>query len=176
LSEGAIAILDELREDAKIGKNKHFNASDRKLKYHYYCGVPVVLINIFIGTVIVSLLLEDQPPSWAGELTMVLAFTAASLSALQTLFNFHKVAEGHRTIGNRYLDLSRKCKHYIRKQQDIELPTDELWQKAENLRKEYSEINAEAEAFPTNKKDLNMAKNAKEITPFINPFAKNEQS
>ena len=51
---GAIEALNELREDARLCKNRHFSAGDRKLKYHVYCGIPVMVMTIFTGTVLVN--------------------------------------------------------------------------------------------------------------------------
>ena len=166
--DGALTILDELRNDAKLGKNKHFYASERKLKYHYYCGIPVVIINVFIGTVVVAILSEQNQPVWSPAFASILSFIAASLSTLQTLFNFHKIAEGHRSIANRYLHISRKCKLLIKKHQDMPLEADTLWSEVESIQKEYSEINFDSEAFPTTKVDLKVARGAVEVTPFTN--------
>lgn len=173
MANGALTLLEELRGDAKLGKNKHFNASERKLKYHFYCGVPVVLINVFIGTVIIFLLSARGDSWWVSLVAAVLAFAAASLSALQTLFNFHKVSEGHRAIGNRYLNVSRRCKKTLQMHQDRAYDIDALWAVVGEIESEYKEINSEAESFPTNLKDLAVAKKAKEITPFANPFGEN---
>lgn len=164
-TSGAIKLIDELRTDAKIGKSKHFNASRRKIGLHNWVGIPVIVINVFIGTVIVALL-SDENKSLA-IFSAVLAFIAASLSALQTFFNFHKAAEGHGSVGNRYLKISRHCKKLLRKHQDIPFSSEALWAEVEAIQNEYLEINIEAEAFPTTDKDLKNAKEAKEITPFV---------
>lgn len=173
---GAISLLDELRTDAKLGKSKHFNASRRKMGLHNWVGIPVVLINVFIGTVIVALLSDGTANKWVSIGSAILAFAAASLSALQTFFNFHKAAEGHSSVGNRYLGISRQCKKIIRKHQDIPYTAENLWKEAEIIQSEYLAINTEAEAFPTNDKDLSKARTAQEITPFTLEKPKAEQS
>ncbi|EKO5201141.1 SLATT domain-containing protein, partial [Vibrio vulnificus] len=99
-------------------------------------------------------------------LSTILAFGAASMSALQTFFNFHKAAEGHSQVGNRYLKISRNCKKLLRKHQDIPFTADKLWEEVEVIQNEYLEINVEAEAFPTSDRDLKRAKSAQEVTPF----------
>ncbi|BBB30214.1 SLATT domain-containing protein [Neptunomonas japonica] len=165
--DGAINLLDELRTDAKLGKDKHFNASRRKMKLHNWVGIPVIVINVLIGTVIVSLLSDGTADQWIGISSAVLAFMAASLSALQTFFNFHKAAEGHSSVGNRYLKISRNCKKVLRKHQDIPFSPEDLWKQAEAIQSEYLEINTESEAFPTSDGDLNKARSAKEVTPFV---------
>ena len=164
--DGAIQLIDELRTDAKLGKGKHFNASRRKINLHNWVGIPVILINVFIGTVIISLLLDGNENKNFAILSTILAFTAASLSTMQTFFNFHKAAEGHSSVGNRYLKISRNCKKLLRKHQDIPFSPENLWLETETIQNEYLEINIEAEAFPTSNKDLQSASRAKEVTPF----------
>tara|TARA_R110001592_G_scaffold238577_1_gene498352 strand:+ start:197 stop:736 length:540 start_codon:yes stop_codon:yes gene_type:complete len=166
-TDGAIKLIDELRTDAKLGKSKHFNASRRKIGLHNWVGIPVILINVFIGTVIVALLSDGDGNKNLAILSTILAFTAASLSAMQTFFNFHKAAEGHSSVGNRYLKISRNCKKLLRKHQDIPFSPEGLWHEAETIQNEYLEINIEAEAFPTSDKDLKSARGAQEVTPFV---------
>lgn len=209
-TEGALAAVEELRVDSKIGKSKHFNASDRKLFWHRICGVPVILANLFVGIVLVSLQgqggsqspaeikslapisspkqgsdpkLEltsasrpaDSPQVFKSQavalLSILLAFGAASLSAVQTFFNFHKASEGHRAIGNRYTHVSRKCKAIQQRHRDIPYSSQEIWHEYNNLYDEYHQINTEAEAFPTNTKDLKQAKTVNRISPYMNPHS-----
>lgn len=53
--DGDLALIEELRIDAKLGKGKHFAASDRKLLWHRLCGIPVALANLFVGIVLLNL-------------------------------------------------------------------------------------------------------------------------
>ena len=55
----------------------------------------------------------------------------------------------------------------LRKHQDMPFTPDALWAEAEEIQKEYLEINIEAEAFPTTDKDLSNARVAQEVTPFL---------
>jgi len=116
------------------------------------------------------------PPLFANEylslLSIFLAFGAASLSGIQTFFNFHKAAEGHRAVANRYLHISRQCKTLQQKHRDLPFTPDVLWSDYEKLYGEYNQINIEAEAFPTSSSDLAKAKKAQEISPYENPHAK----
>jgi hypothetical protein len=224
-SIGALTAIDELRIDSKIGKSKHFNASDRKLFWHRFYGVPVIVANLFVGIVLVSLqgakapsiapspraskvivpdenqgnsktlvqsigsqisdtptapsqkiIVEQQLP-WSsnnllGLFSIFLAFAAASLSAIQTFFNFHKASEGHRAIGNRYVHISRQCKGLQQKHRDVPFSPESLWAEYEKLYAEYHQINTEAETFPTNSSDLKKAKGAAEISPYKAPLGK----
>lgn len=166
MNDGAIEALDELRKDSRLCKNRHFAASDRKRRYHIYCGIPVIVMTVFTGTVLVNYLSKDNPPSWAVPLTTILAFLAATLSSLQTFFNFHKAAEGHRAVANRYQDISRRSKHLINKHNDIELNPKSVWNMIDEIRQDYAKINQEAEAFPTCDRDLEFARKRVSLTPF----------
>ncbi|WP_148714523.1 SLATT domain-containing protein [Chitinolyticbacter meiyuanensis] len=178
---GALAALEELRRDARICKGRHFAAADRKLTLHRWCGVPVILANLFVGIVLVNL--QGGNINLSGELdpaslalggravdalsliSTLLAFCAASLSAVQTFFNFHKTAEGHRAIGNRYIDIARRAKNLLQKQADLPEDVGALWENYTALYEEYRRINVEAEAFPTSHRDLQLALAAPELTP-----------
>jgi len=163
-SSGGVPALRELYEDAKIGKNKHFSAGDRHLRYHFLVGVPLVLLNVGIGSMLVKL--ADWPASgWVKQSVAVAAFIAACLGAVQTLFNFNKSAEGHRGIANRYLRISRRCKHLFLQNRDLPLVPEELWRNIGRLRKAYERVNEDAEAFPTRAADLTNALRAESITP-----------
>lgn len=197
---GALAAIEELRIDSKIGKSKHFNASDRKMLWHRVFGVPVILANLFVGIVLVNLqgapnpthelpatntISQSTPNSTdhaistdkhehsttdiLGIISIFLAFGAASLSGIQTFFNFYKAAEGHRAIGNRYVHISRQCKALQQKHRDIPYTPQSLWDEYQKLYTEYNQTNTEAESFTTSASDLEKAKTATEISPYKPP-------
>lgn len=199
--DGALALIEELRVDAKLGKGKHFAASDRKLLWHRLCGVPVILANLFVGIVLLNLQGQASPaaatasvpaisasaPTTAYDatatgalraflssdalalLSVVLAFSAASLSGVQTFFNFYKSFEGHRAIGNRYTHLSRQCKALQQKHRDIPFDASALWERYEKLIAEYNQINIDGEAFPTSSSDLKKARSGPVLSPYKSP-------
>ena len=164
--DGALIILEELRLDSKIGKSKHFSASDRQKKYHNLIGIPAICFNIFIGTVLIAFLTSEYNNTILSIVAACLSFLSAVLGAVQTFFNFSKNSEGHRSIGNRYLEVSRNCKMLIMKHEDKPFTSEDLWGEVINLQKVYLLINQEAEAFPTSEKDLKKARSSVEITPF----------
>lgn len=166
MNKGARKALGELREDARLCKNRHFAAAERKHQHHVYCGLPVMIMTVFTGTVLVTLLSSDEPPLWATVTATVLAFLSATFSGLQTFFNFHKSAEGHRSIANRYQEIARRCKHLIQQEEDVALAPEVMWNLIEEIRQEYATINEEAEAFPTSRGDFEKAKTKLSVTPF----------
>lgn len=118
---------------------------------------------------------QPKSPLLANEylslLSILLAFGAASLSGVQTFFNFHKASEGHRAIGNRYTHVSRQCKVLQQRHRDIPFLAKDLWEEYAKVYSEYNQINTEAEAFPTGASDLKAAKKTVEISPYKNPHA-----
>jgi hypothetical protein len=201
---GALALIEELRLDAKLGKGKHFAASDRKLLWHRLCGIPVILANLFVGIVLLNLQGQATPlpvptaniaassisapaslppvPEKSGVrallssdalalLSVVLAFSAASLSGVQTFFNFYKSFEGHRAIGNRYTHLSRQCKSLQQRHQDMPFEPAALWEQYDKLLAEYNQINIDGEQFPTSGSDLKKARSGPQLSPYNVPAA-----
>lgn len=149
-----LSFLDQLVHDSRIGKNKHFTAAERAKWSHYWLGVPAVIINVALGSVFVSSVLAPETQRWAFPL---LAFIAASLGTIQTLFNFAKASEGHRSIGNRYLAIARKALLVRSTYLDGIVTADELCSATRSLLEEYSRTNSEAESFPTLERDYRRA-------------------
>lgn len=148
--------IERLRKHAFLGKHKHFRAANRCKKRHASLGVPAVLINLIIGSILFSIITEDAP-EFAKYSGAVLALIAACLSAIQTYFNFQKSSDGHRAIGNRYIAIERKCEHLMALYCDELISLTELGTEMEKLEATYQEINQEGEAFPTNQKDYSFA-------------------
>jgi hypothetical protein len=149
--------LEKLRENSHLGKHKHFAAADRCRHYNTYLGIPVIITNVLLGSLLFVTLSEQipKPMKWIGAF---LALIAAILSSLQTFFNFQKSFESHRRIANQYLDVARKCEHLIASFQDNLIDLSELSQGMEDLNVVYNKVNNIAEAFPTNNFDLHKAR------------------
>lgn len=65
------AVLDRVEElcrNCNLGKYRHFNASSRAKRLNDYLGLPVVAINIILGSVFFIALSQDLPSitKWAG--------------------------------------------------------------------------------------------------------------
>jgi len=154
-----MATLDEkimrIKVDCLYGKKKHFNAADRQESYHFWLGIPLIIINIVTGTVLFYLLTEDN---YFGlkMLPIHLAFLAALLSGFQTYFNFNKKVEGHRRIGNRYLSVYKSCDRLQAYIAEKHIDNQTLIDKLESIAKEIDDINKEAEQFPTSKRDYKL--------------------
>jgi len=146
-----------IKIDCLYGKKKHFNAADRKEGYHYWIGVPLIIINILTATVL-FFVLTDGAKDWIKFIPLFLAFFASFLSGFQTYFNFNKQTEGHRRIANRYLALMKKADRLQGYLKDGLLQKDEVVKQFEAIGIEADEINKDAEQFPASQKDYDKAK------------------
>ncbi len=141
-------LLEELARNASISRYRHFMSAGRHNSLNSWIGVPVVLINIALGSIFFAALSEDIP-SYAKWISAGLALTAALLSGIQTFFNFTKMFEGHRRLGNRYLELVREIEGLLASFHDGIMQMDELSARIEAVNKSYIRINHDSEDFPT---------------------------
>ena len=155
--DSVLQEIEKLRVDVTYEKKKHFNAGDRKEKYHYWMGVPVVVINVLLGSFLAGVLSESSP-LWAKRLTATGALIAAGLSAVSTFFNLRKDVEGHRRIGNRYLELSRECDRVLAKYKDGFVNGNRLIECLDRLSERRYRVDRDSESYSTSKADYEEAK------------------
>ncbi len=141
-----ISVIEKLRWNSHLGKHSHFYASQKGRHLHILCGIPIVVINLALGSVFFALLGAELPDwsKWAGA---ILALSAAMLGGVQTFFNFKKSYEGHREIGNEYLAVARECERLIALYFDGILDLAHLSNEIGNLNRQYSTINQRAEEY-----------------------------
>ncbi|MFA0811823.1 SLATT domain-containing protein [Microbulbifer epialgicus] len=141
-----VEVLDKLRWNAHLCKHSHFRASMKGRNLHVLCGVPIVVVNLFLGSLFFSLI-NAELPDWTKWTGAALALMAALLGGIQTFFNFKKNYEGHRQVGNEYLAIARECERLIALYFDRILDLEHLSNKVSELNTRYSEINQRAEEF-----------------------------
>ncbi len=155
--ENITEILKKIKADAAFGKKKHFNAAERKQFYHYWIGVPLVVVNLIMGTTLFITLTENAQ-GWVKYIPVVLAFVAALLGGLQTYFNYNKKVEGHLRTGNDYLAVMKKCGRLQGYISENLIVREKIIDLIEELGEEMSRINKSAESYTTSKKDYVKAK------------------
>lgn len=148
--------IRKIRVDSTIEKKKHFNASDRKETYHYWLGIPVVVINVFLGSFMMGIL-SAESPTWAKWGTAVAALLAACLSGVSTFLNVRKDVEGHRRVGNRYLEIARDCDITLSKYEDDIIDKKELARLLDRIKKRRSLVNRDAANYSTSRRDYEKA-------------------
>ncbi|PJZ69235.1 hypothetical protein CH373_14625 [Leptospira perolatii] len=149
-------LLFELYRNCYIGKHRHFLAANRARMYGNFIGTPVILINVALGSVLFVSTTAKLPEftNWIGGL---LALVAALGAALQTYYNFDRVFEGHRKVGNDYLEIERECQLVYCSYQDGLMTLQRLTERLEDLQKRYNDINRQAEHLPTSNSDYKKA-------------------
>jgi hypothetical protein len=148
--------IEELRKNSRLNKHQHFSAAERAQKHNTLSGVPVVITNVFLGSLL-FVSLSEQVPDLTVWISGFLALGAAFCSALQTFFNFEKLIEGHRRIANRYLQVQRTCEITKSEYLDKAIDKSNLCQKYREVLLEYNLINSDAEAYPTGNSDYKRA-------------------
>ena len=147
-----VEVLDKLRWNAHLGKHKHFAAAGQGKKLHIWFGVPVIVINVVLGSALFTSLGAQSIPEivkWAGA---GFALLAALLGALQTFFNFEKQHVEHRAVGNEYLSVARECERILALHFDNLMQLEELSKCIERINIEYGKTNQRSEALPSSKK------------------------
>ncbi len=146
----------KLRVDALYGKKKHFNAAERKDKLRLWLNLPVIVINIALGSLLFSILQAESPLvfKWTAA---VLLFLAATLTGVSTFFDHAKQVEGHRRVGNKYIAVVKGCDRLIAYYQDGLVQETEVKTRLEELATAADDANREAEAFSTSPADYKKA-------------------
>ena len=151
-----IEQIKKLRVDALYGKKKHFNAADRKYRYRLWVTMPVIIINVLIGSTLFSIL-QESSPYYVKVSLAILSIFAAILTGLSAFLDFAKQVEGHRRVGNKYLAVVKGCERLIACYKDNLMKPEEIVKKLEQIACDCDEANKEAEAFNINDKDYKRA-------------------
>lgn len=88
--------LGRIEEDCIYSAKSHFNASDRWSSYHYWLGVPSVVLSIVAGATI---------PTKASWVATIASIGAAVLTSLITFLKPSETAAQHKSSGDQYLGL-----------------------------------------------------------------------
>src|SRR5688500_11948724 len=88
--------LRRLEEDCTFSGKAHFNASRRWSHYHYWLGVPSVVLSAAAG----AAFFKDYP-----EIGGAMASAVAILTALSTFLKPSDRSAAHKTSGDQYLAL-----------------------------------------------------------------------
>ncbi|TBN06357.1 SLATT domain-containing protein [Hyunsoonleella flava] len=149
--------IKKIKTDALYGKKKHFNAADKKEKWHYSIGIPLIIVNILSSSILFYIITEDAV-DWLKYVPLVLGLITALLTGFQTFLNLQKKVEGHRRVGNRYLGVYKKCDIILAYIADDVITQNSLIETIENVTLAIEDINKEAESFPTSQSDYIKAK------------------
>ena len=157
-NENTLQRIRELRVDALYEKKKHYNAADRKAKYNLWFGIPNLVANVIVSSVLFALLAYRGSFApimiWIGA---ILSLITGILGGLQTFFKYPKVVEGHRAIASRFLAIAKECRRIEAYILDEQMDPQALHEQLERLGRTYDDVVKDATPFLTNKKDYNLA-------------------
>ena len=154
--EQILLAIQKIKIDAAYGKKKHFNAADRKEKYHHNIGITLIVINV-VAVSALFYIVTSIGDKCATFIVLFLNLFAVVLSWLQTYFNFQKVVQGHRRIGNKYLSAMKKCVRLQAYLIDNVMKHEDVMQSVNELAEQVDQCNQEAEEYPTNGVDYKQA-------------------
>ena len=88
--------LERIEEDCIHSGKSHFNAHERWSGYHYWLGIPAVILSSIAGLAF----FKDYP-----EIGGAIASVVAVLTALSTFLKPYERAASHKSSGDQYLSL-----------------------------------------------------------------------
>ena len=151
-----VTVLEKLRKNSHLGKHKHFAAADRNKRYDYIFTISIILINFSIAIAHMGSIGKEME-KWITYSISIASVLAVLMAGFEFRFNFSKIFETHRRIGNKYLKLARECEQEIALYQDGRINDQQFQHVTEELNKRYNDINEDAESFPTNQSDYKKA-------------------
>lgn len=155
--EQILLAIQKIKIDAAYGKKKHFNAADRKEKYHHRINVTLIVVNVFAVSAFFYVVVGTVE-KLVTTIALSINFFAVVLSWLQTYFNYQKIIQGHRRVGNKYLSAMKKCGRLQIYLNSNIMKDEDIRKSVEYLGEEVGQINQEAEEYPTNGADYEIAR------------------
>ena len=152
-----VVVLDKIRCRSGIQKYVHFSAADRSQRLRDWLSVPVVVINLVLGSTFFVFVGREMPPEakWIGAIA---ALVAAVLGGIQTYFNLKKANDLHRSVANRYLAISRECEVLIAQHRDGLVDLHKVSERLLPINSEYQKVSKDAESVPTTSADYILGK------------------
>ena len=132
----ARVLLEKWNEKAKLSRDLHYVASVRLRRWHYWVGIPTIILSASVSTAVFATVEQGPFASHARVMVGVVSVAAAVLAALQTFFRFHERAELHRAAAVGHDSLSRQIEQTLAE----ETTAHELSSAIELIRKRMDEL------------------------------------
>jgi len=150
--------IANLELDAKIGKDRHFTAADRKDNERRILGwvaVAGTAITASQATEVVFEILDIKPYQafFQSSIALLVSLCTARLGFL----GLEKQVTQHRYVGNMYIQVGRKARNLINRLNGGEA-YEVIHQEFQALLENYLQINREGESCPTSDSDSKKAK------------------
>lgn len=156
IPQQTLTRIKQIRALALFGKKKHYNAADRKQRYHDRLGVAVITINVVLGSGLVAMLGAQTADAvkWSGA---ALSLVAALCAAYQKFFGLQQAITGHRRVAGCYLELADEAQNLLASFCDGMVSDVQLGKSRDALQKKLTRLNTEAHSFSTSLSDYAQA-------------------
>ena len=134
--------LERIEEDCIHSGKSHFNAHERWSRFHYWLGIPSVILSSIAGLAF----FKDYP-----EIGGAIASVVAVLTALSTFLKPFERAASHKSSGDQYLSLRNDARVF--RQIRLENVCDD---QSDEFTKRRNELNQASPQFST--KDFKVAR------------------
>lgn len=136
---GDRAVAIEWSKRVAVVAHGHYRAALRYSKFHFWLGIPTVLLATVVGTSVFATLQEKPEVSWQIAVGLM-SIAAALFSALQSFLNYGEKTEKHRTAGARYNAVGRELEQLLAQNDD--------WSKLTNIRQRIDKLSEESPHIP----------------------------
>ncbi|MEI6758517.1 MAG: SLATT domain-containing protein [Chlorobium sp.] len=150
--EQILLSIQKIKIDSAYGKKKHFNAADRKEINHHRISIALIVMNVVAVSAFFYVVMNTGE-KLATTIALFINFFAVVLSWLQTYFNYQKVIQGHRRVGNKYLSVMKKCTRLQAYLISDIMDNNDIRKAIDDLGEQVDQINQEAEEYTTNDTD-----------------------
>ncbi|MFC3250948.1 hypothetical protein ACFOLF_06220 [Paenibacillus sepulcri] len=91
MTNNVLELVRELRVDALYGKKKHYNAAERKQKYHTYIGISSLVANILAGSILFAFF-SNEWSNWGKMDRGASIFNYCSIYCHSNFFQFSEAS------------------------------------------------------------------------------------
>lgn len=103
-------LLTKWLERVRRAQSAHYDSAVRCDRWHFWIGVPLVILTSFIGTS-VFVTLQREAGAYIKIAVGLASVAAAVLASVQTFLRFSERAVSHRAAGMRFGALRKEIEH-----------------------------------------------------------------
>lgn len=107
-----LKLINDWHRRSQESSFAHYEAASTLSKFHYYLGIPAVILSAVVGTTIFATLQES--PNGPIQIAIgLLSMLTSSIVALQTFLRLDERASKHRSAGSSYGSIRRELQQII---------------------------------------------------------------
>ena len=157
MPENIIKQLKKFRVDTTFEKKKHYNAADRKKKYHNILVIVQIAINAITGTTLLTAICGNSNKT-AEIIALCLTITSTIFAGIQKAYKFDKQSQGNTKMADMYLRLAKKINLFLSCIDDGMISNDDIMKETNKIQEEICQTNELSAQFSTNNVDYRKAK------------------